>query len=240
MFGGSKMKDFTLVALLKLMSKRWWIILLVSITVAVLTFGYYSVFVDPTYKSTAIIITSNGGISETDEDAPDSIKSSDLASSFNLVPTYVTILKTDEPYNRVAALSGVNYTAEQLKGKITVSQRSEKELVIDVTVVDKDPEKARMIADCFIEEGSKWISESLNGGYAKPLQYAKRGVKNYPQPTVYAIIAFVLSAVLTVLVLIVISMFDRSIKNEDDFKSSYKYPVLGVVPDYADAAKGDK
>ena len=40
-------------------------------------------------------------------------------------------------------------------------------------------------------------------------------------------------------ILIVISMFDRSIKNEDDFKSSYKYPVLGVVPDYADAAKGE-
>ena len=110
----------------------------------------------------------------------------------------------------------------------------------DERVVDSDPEKAKIIADSFIEVGAKYIVEKLPGAYASPLQYAKNGHKNYPQPVTYAIYAFVLAAAVTVLILIVISMFDRSIKNEDDFKSSYKYPVLGVVPDYADAAKGDK
>lgn len=234
------MKDFTLVALLKLLAKRWWIILLVSVLASVLTFGYFQFFVQPTYMSSAIIIASNGGISVDTSESPDSIKSSDLASSFNLIPTYVGILKTDEPFNRVAATSGCGYTAAQLKGKVTVSVRSETELFIDVSVVDSDPEKARIIADSFIKLGSEYILEMLPGGYAKPLQFAKTGVKNYPQPTTYTIYAFVLAAAATILILIVISMFDRSIKNEDDFKSSYKYPVLGVVPDYADAAKGDK
>lgn len=234
------MKDFTLVALLKLMAKRWWIILLTSIVVCALTFSYFTFFVPPTYMSTGIIITSNGGIVDESADADGSIKSSDLASSFNLVPTYVGLLKMDEPYNRVAATSGCGYTASQLKSKISVSVRSENELFIDVAVVDSDPEKARIITDSFITVGSQFILESLQGGYAKPVQFAKVGVKNYPQPTVFAVYGFVIAAVITVLILIVISMFDRSIKNEDDFKSSYKYPVLGVVPDYADAAKGDK
>lgn len=235
------MKDFTLVELLKLLAKRWWIILLVAIFTAALTFGYFSMFVKPTYKSTAAIITSNGGFKDLENtvENAEAIKSSDLASSFNLVPTYVGILKTDEPYNRVAAECGCNYTAAELKSKITVSVRSEKELFIDVTVVDSDPEKARKIADSFIDVGSKYIVEVF-GGFAKPIQPAKTGTKNYPQPVYYAIIAFVGAAAVTVLILIIISLFDRSIKNENDFKASYKYPVLGVVPDYADAAKGDK
>lgn len=234
------MKDFTLVALLKLMAKRWWIILLTSIIVATLTFGYFSFFVPPTYMSNAIIIASNGAIIDSDLNSQESIKSSDLASSFALIPTYVGILKTDEPFNRVAATSGCGYTADQLKNKISISVRSENELFIDISVVDSDPEKARIIADSFIDVGAKYIVEKLPGAYASPLQLARKGYKNYPQPITYGIYGFVLAAAITVLILIVISMFDRSIKNEDDFKSSYKYPVLGVVPDYADAAKGDK
>ena len=234
------MKDFTLVALLKLMAKRWWIILLTSIIVSALAFGYFSFFVPSTYMSNAIIIASNGGIIDNNVDSQESIKSQDLASSFALIPTYVGILKTDEPFNRVAAISGCGYTADQLKGKITISVRSENELFIDVSVVDSDPEKAKIIADSFIKVGSEYIVEKLPGAYASPLQQARKGYKNYPQPVTYAIYGFVLAAVVTVLILIVISMFDRSIKNEDDFKSSYKYPVLGVVPDYADAAKGEK
>ena len=67
------MKDFTLVALLKLMAKRWWIILLTSIVVCALTFSYFTFFVPPTYMSTGIIITSNGGIVDESADADGSI-----------------------------------------------------------------------------------------------------------------------------------------------------------------------
>lgn len=234
------MKDFTLVSLLKLILNKIWIILLVSIIVAAISFGYFQYFVQPTYMSTAIIITSNGGITDASEEDTGTIKSADLASSFNLIPTYVGILKTDEVFNRVAAKSGSGYTASQIKGKISVSSRSDVELFIDISVVDEDPEKARMIADCFVDEGSKYILEMLPNGYAKPLQHAKAGAKNYPQPIRMSVLSFLVAAFAVVLVYVVLSFFDRRLKNEEDFKSTYKYPVLGVVPDYADAAKGDK
>ena len=234
------MKDFTLVALLKLVIKRFWIIFLVSLFAAGLTFGYFQFLVQPTYMSTGKIIVSNGGINDENEETADTIKNTDLSSSFGLIPTYVGILRTDEPYKRVAATSGCGYTADQLKGKITISIPSDSELFIDVAVTDSDPEKAKIIANSFIEVGSEDMLEMLPKGYAKPLQYAKTGYHNYPQPIKFAILAFIGAAAFVIFILVIVSMFDRSIKNEEDFKTSYKYPVLGVVPDYADAAKGDK
>lgn len=234
------MKEFNLLSFFKLIINKIFIILAVSVISAAATFVYLQFFARPTYMSKATIITSNGGVGTDGDDTKNTIQNSDIISSFQLIPTYVGILKTEEIFKRVAEDSSCGYTAEQLQSMVTVRSRSDSELFIDVIVVDSDPAKSKIIADSFIKEGSEYIVEMLPNAYARPIETARAGVQNYPRPVRTSILVFLAAAVVTMVVLVIISLFDRSIKGEDDFKATYAYPVLGVVPDYSEAMKGEK
>jgi len=47
-----------------------------------------------------------------------------------------------------------------------------------------------------------------------------------------AVIAFVVAAVLTVLITLIIELLDNRIKNVEDITEHFDYPVLGTIPDF--------
>ena len=86
--------------------KRIWIILIVAVLLATGTYIYNANFVDPVYSAASSIIASNGGIVSDNDDqyvsTTSKIGSSDVASSLNIIDTYVDILKTYGFYETVA------------------------------------------------------------------------------------------------------------------------------------------
>ncbi len=235
------MNEFNFMSLLKTILNKLWLILLIAVVAASVTFTYLTFFVTPTYRSTGSFITSNGGISNTPTNNTSSgtsfYKSSDLSSSLQLKATYIRILQTDSLYKRIAEKIGNGYTYKTLKNSITITNSNEDDLFIDIAVVDTNKQNASKIANCFLEEGSLFIKEFLPDSYVKPMDSASNAVKNYPTPIRDSVLVFLASAVIVVLILALIQNFDDTIKDEEDFRSRYKYPILGIVPDFSAAAK---
>ena len=233
------MKEFNLVSLLKVVINKLWLILLVSLVMAALVFSYFKYFVTPLYSSVATIICSNGGVTDVAENGT-TIKSSDLSSSFTLIPSYIRILQSEEVFKRVSVASTSGYNYKELKSKITIVNSSTEELFLDIYVVDADPSKTREIANVFAKTGSEYLVEMLPNAYAKPLELAGTGKYYYPNPWRYSVITFFTSAFCLIAVFFVLSILDKRIKNEQDFKLRYNVPILGVVPNYEIGRKREK
>lgn len=234
------MNDFSLITLFQLIVKRIWLILIVSVLFATITFGYCTMFAVPTYVARASIIGSNGGLGLETEETATTIKSTDIASSLALMETYVGILQTSGIYEQTAANLGMDYKSSELRSMITVQNRSETQLFIDVSVVSKSQKDSVLIANAFANQAAIYIKATLPNAYAKPIEFANSAPQNYPQIYLYTTLAFILGAVVVIGISFLVSLFDQTIKGEEDFKDKYNLPVLGSVPDFATAAKGEK
>ena len=62
--------------------------------------------------------------------------------------------------------------------------------------------------------------------------------------TVFSTVLFaLLGAIISSLIIVVVSMLDKAINGEEDFKGSFDIPVLGAVPDFdtsSSTTKGKK
>jgi capsular polysaccharide biosynthesis protein len=82
------------------------------------------------------------------------------------------------------------------------------------------------------------ISEIIEGSYAKIIDYAKvpkaRSTPNYVTNTV---IGGVIGAALAVLVILLQTLMDVRVKNEEDLAKICTIPVLGAIPQLTPEAK---
>ena len=100
---------------------RAWLIGLVAVICALVTFLGTYLFVTPMYQSTAKFYVNNSSISSLSDVALDSITSGDISASRGLVKTYIVILNTRETLNDVIDYAGVDCTYGRLKGMISAA-----------------------------------------------------------------------------------------------------------------------
>ena len=102
---------------------RAWLIVIVSIICAVVTFAFTFFFITPMYESSAMFYVNNNSFSV--GDASLSISSGDLTTSRNLVDSYLVILNTRETLNDVIDYAGANRTYKDVLKMISASSVNE-------------------------------------------------------------------------------------------------------------------
>jgi capsular polysaccharide biosynthesis protein len=107
------------------MSKAW-LVTVVSVLCAVLTFAGTFLFITPKYESAAMFYVNNNSFSL--GDASLSISSGDLTTSRNLVDSYLVILNTRETLNDVIDYAGAGRSYSELKKMITSQSVNETEI----------------------------------------------------------------------------------------------------------------
>lgn len=216
--------------------KRSWLIGIVAVLCAVVTFLGTLLFVTPQYQSTAMFYVNNSSLSISE--AALSISSSDLSVSRGLVKSYIVILKTRGTLNDVIDYSGVDRTYSQLKGMIAAAPVDSTE-IFEVVVTSEDPEEAERISEAIAHILPKRISSIIEGTSAKVVDYAvlptKAASPNYTKNTM---IGFVFGMLLSAAIILFNALLDNTIRNEEDITSTVKYPVLTAVPDLMDSGKG--
>ena len=215
-----------------------WLIGLVAVLFAVVTFLGTVLFVTPQYQSAAMFYVNNNNLSI--GEASVSISSSDISASKSLVKSYIVILKTRETLNDVIDYSGVDRTYGQLKGMVSASAVDSTE-IFQVVVTSEDPAEAEKIADAIAHILPKRISSIIEGTSAKVVDSAVMPTKaSSPNYTKNTMLGFAVGMALAAAVILITALLDNTIRSEEDITSTVKYPILAAVPDMTESGKGGK
>jgi len=109
--------------------------------------------------------------------------------------------------------------------------------IISVYVVDTDPQLAYDYAQTIAKIAPVYIAEIVEGSSMKIIDLPEYSDKRYkPSYLRYAIIGFLIGALLVVVFVIIRFFIDDTVKNEGDVEKKFALPILGVIPDVNSAS----
>ena len=214
--------------LIVILWEKWWIITLSIVVAAVITFGFFFFFVDPVYTSESTMYVYNSETRTTG-----SITTGDLTVARNMVSTYVVLLKSDSVLSEVARITNFGYTPLQIKGMIKASAENNTE-VMRVTVENTDPVHAQAIANTLLDVGAEKIVNVMKAGSVEIIDSAKLPTApSGPNILLNTVIGAMLGLMISVMVILLLEMFDTKVKSEEDLKELFNIPILGVIPSFS-------
>lgn len=224
--------EIDMLAILKVLWKRKWLILLSSLTVALLYYLGTVIFVVPYYATSATLYANNSNTT----DISTSITSSELSASARLVDTYAAIILSDPILDQIIADNKLNVTAGKLAQYISVSSVNGTE-VFKITVQYTSPNMAAQIANSIADIAPGKIAEIVDGCSVRLVSYAKVPAKiSSPDYTKRAIQGFWIGIIASSVLAFLVSVVDTRVKAEADL-NEWEYPVLGIIPSFEEAEK---
>ena len=147
-----------------------WLVTLVAVVCAILSFPGTFYFITPQYQSSAMFYVNNSSVSV--GDATFSIDSGDISAAKSLVDSYIVILRTRESLNDVIDYAGVNRTYSELRSMISAASVNSTE-IFEVVVTSPDPHEAQKIASAIAYILPKRISSIIEGTSAQTFCFCK-------------------------------------------------------------------
>ncbi|MBR3300644.1 MAG: hypothetical protein IKI68_04065 [Clostridia bacterium] len=216
-----------IVHIFKCLWKRVWIIAIVSLLIAAISFSYAFFFVSPKYSSSVKLYVNNNSVSLGANKI--SISSADISASQSLTKTCIVILESRSTLEMIMEKANVRYTTKQLSAMITADSVNNTE-VMKVTVTCEDPEEACNIANAIADVLPDRIFEIIEGSSMKVVDSAIiNSGKVSPSFAQYTILGFIIGFVLSVGTIIVIDSLDDTIHDDDYIVNRYNCPLLGKV-----------
>lgn len=232
--GGLEMEETNEISLQEIFMILWnkvWVIILCTLIGGVAAFGISAFVLDPTYTSrVSMYVNSNTERENTIANL------NDINASQKLVSTYIEILKSDNVLSKVITETGFTYTPEQIRKMLTASAVNGTE-IFEVKITTKDANEAAVIANTIAAVAPEEIIRVVKAGSVELIDEAVPATSpSSPNVLLNTIIGLMLGGVLSVLGVLVAEMLDNRIKNEDDLKKAFDFPILGTIPDLEDAA----
>lgn len=216
--------------------RKMWLIVLISVLCAVLSFAGTYFFITPKYESSAMFYVNNNSLSL--GDASLSIDSGDISASKSLVNSYIVILNSRESINEVIEHAGVNRSYLEMKEMITAASVNNTE-IFEVVVTSADPQEAERIAAAIAEVLPNRIASIIEGTSAKIVDSAVVASEpSSPSYTVNVIVGFLIGLVIAVGIVLVQEIFDVRIREEEDIQEVCPHPILASVPDMMATTRG--
>lgn len=214
-------------ALLKVLMKKAWIIVLCAVIAGAAFLGYTVAFVTPLYRAGITVYVNNGN-------KGGSVDSADLAVALKLVNTYVNILESDNVLEKVIENTELDITADEVRGMLTANVVDETEM-FEVHILSPDPEMSQKIANAIADVAPTAISAIIDGSDAKVIDKAKVPTSRHsPSYTQNTIIGVAMGALGAIVVIFMQTLLDVHIKSEEDLKRICPIPVIGMIPNVAD------
>lgn len=237
-------KDFSLLDILQLLKIRWWIIALAAILFAGGGIAFSNLTYEPTYSSSVMVYVK-------DQPTQNSSAAEDVSQvnwALKVTKTYVEILKTNDFMEKISKKyetdcaelwAKKNYTATRLKTKCVQYDATDETYLFTFTVTTHDKDVSVSIAKIFKELAPQQIIDitgrdgiKIADGPSIPVNAANS--KNTARNT---IMGFLIGAVLSFLVVLIVDVTDVRIKDEDDLIENYQLPLIGSVPNFESAKK---
>lgn len=225
--------EINLIPLLKELLKKLWLIVLVGLIVGGSVFIATKIMIKPSYRSGFTAYVNNKQGNQKDNDF---LTSSDVTASKQLVLTYQKILTSNTILTAAAESIGVDLSYSTLLKKVTTEVKDETE-IISVYVEDTDPEFAYEYAQAIAKIAPQYMAQIVEGSSMKIIDYPEYSDKIFkPNYMRFALIGFLIGAVIVMIIVIIRYFMDDTVKGESDIESRFTIPILGVIPDISKAS----
>lgn len=218
-------EQLTITEIIDMMIRRWWILAITAITLAVTTFVYTEIFMDPLYETDGTLYVNAQRTQSSD------ISQSRLVASQELVDTYKEILLRRTFLAQVSADLDNRYSVRNLSNMISMSAVNETE-ILEIKVVGKVPEDVYAICHSVLTHAPDELIRVINAGSVKILDDGQTPTSPVsPDVKKNTLIAFLIGMVLGGLIVLLLELFDTRIKSREDIIHKYKEPLLGEIPE---------
>lgn len=220
-------KQIDLVPLFLELLKKLWLMILVGVILGCLVYGATKVLVKPIYRSSFTAYVNN----QQQQNAKDTLSSSDLKAAQELVHTYEYIIKSNTILTAAADQLGLDESYASLKKKVSTQIQNDTEIV-SVYVDSTNPEYAYDLATAIAKVAPKYMANIVEGSSMKIIDYPEMPKSRYkPNYIIFALLGGLFGALIIAVITIVRYMTDDKVKTEGEIEERYSIPVLGVIPD---------
>ena len=224
--------EIDLVELLGVILHNLWIIIVSGVIVAAVALLVSYFIITPKYESVTKIYV----ISKTNADT---MTYSDLQAGSTLTKDYKELVKSRPVLEEVLAETGIDVELKDLEEQITVEVPTDTRIV-SITVEDKDPYEARIIADSVRIAASKHIQEVMNTEAVNVVEEASLPIeKSSPSILKNTAIGYAVGLFLAIAIVMINYIMDDTIKTPDDVEKFLGVSVLGSIP-YSENDLSDK
>ena len=224
--------EIDLVELLGVILHNLWIIIVSGVIVAAAALLVSYFIITPKYESVTKIYV----ISKTNADT---MTYSDLQAGSTLTKDYKELVKSRPVLEEVLAETGIDVELKDLEAQITVEVPQDTRIV-SITVEDKDPYEARIIADSVRIAASKHIREVMDTEAVNVVEEASLPIeKSSPSILKNTAIGYAVGLFLAIAIVIINYIMDDTIKTPDDVEKFLGVSVLGSIP-YSENDLSDK
>lgn len=216
--------------------RKWWLIALCALVMAGAAYFYTAHFITPMYRASVSIYVNNA----TKVEQMDAISGNNLATSQRLVKTYINIIKSDTVLQRVVEKADLNYSAAAIRGMMTAASVEDTE-IFEIQISNADPKVAAKIANAVADVAPEEIANFLEGSSTKIIDYATVPQFRYtPSYRKNTMVGLAVGAVAAMVYIVLRTILDVRIKNEEDLERLFDLPVLGTIPEFGVEYKSGK
>lgn len=221
--------EVSFIDIIKIILKRWWIILITVILGAGIAFAVTS-GEKPSYVSKASLLAEVVGNKEGD------YSFSDLNYVHALIPTFYDIMNEDKVYDDIVEdlnANGVNITRDQLKAKFSFVDNGtadSQSLVFSVKCTADSKEFSKQLLEAFLDVSVAEVNATITSielGITEEAHYVST---NTPNTVFNIILGLFIGAVVGLLIVFIINSLDTRFESSQDISKKYGIPVIGVIP----------
>lgn len=217
--------DVSVIDIINMMLTFWWFIVIFAIFVGGATYTYFKISSVPEYKSTAKIYV-NTEAKQTSTD----VNTSALTGAANLLPTYIDVLQSKQFLGQVSDDLDNHYTISDIKGMLELKDVLDTN-IITISVKHSDAHVAYLVCSSVVNNAPAEVSRVFGGGSTKLTEYPEETTKPEEMHTTRnATIGLVIGAVIAMLIIFLVNLFDTRVKSKDELIAKYGLPIIGEIP----------
>lgn len=223
--GGSTAGELGIIDIINMMLTFWWFIAILAILIGGSTYAYFKITAVPVYRSSAsLMITTESQQTSTD------VNTGAMTNAMNLLPTYVEVLKSKSFLTTVSDDLDNKYSVSEIKGMLDMSAVDSTN-IITLNVSNPDAHIAYMVCSSLVNNAPSEIARVFGGGSTKLTEYPE---ESHSAETLHtarnSVVGFFAGALLAMVLIFLVNMFDTRVKNKDELITKYGLPILGEVP----------
>lgn len=244
--------------ILNVLKKRWYLLVLIPLLFAIITAAYSYVFIPNIYTSTVSLYiwqntniyteqaTDNNGTSSSKNNTNENNTESktqdrkniqgDITFNNMIAKDISTFIKSNMITKAVMEELGLSSLSNYIistnidsSGKSSNNDTSTR--IINITVSGNDAESVAQIANCYAKKTSEIVTKFINVDAINVLENAQPSTSpSGPPRNLYISVAAAAGLCVALIIILIISYFDSSIKTKKELEKAFKLPVLGQVP----------
>ncbi|MBQ3124912.1 MAG: hypothetical protein IJC09_05790 [Clostridia bacterium] len=217
--------DISVIDIINMMLTFWWFIIIFAILVGGATYTYFKISSVPEYKSTAKVYV-NTEAQQTSTD----VNANALTWAQNILPTYIDVLQSKEFLSKVSDDLDNRYSVKDITSMIDLEGIVDTN-IISLSVTHEDARVAYLVCSSIVNNAPTEISRVFGGGSTKLTEYPEEAKEPEELHTTRnAAIGLIIGAVIAMLIIFLVNLFDTRVKSKDELMSKYGLPIIGEIP----------